>query len=308
ETYNFVQNYINTGFVEAGAHSRTHPGYGAWENYDSEITGNKNDIISNLDMPALYRNGEHEYVYTWIAPHGYVDEIIDSLIGQNKILVNRLYHDDFIDDFSEWNPESGSYYPFTVTRAFDPPRSVLGWGIGTNDIDNLNGKFDEVLENGGVYHLMCHPNVMEWDKGYPWYHLDHISNRGNVWYVGLGHLYLYHLAQENYIYQSVVNVAQNDDVPSNIRLHQNYPNPFNPVTTIEYSIPTRVNSEKSIVNSVKLEVFDILGQKVASLVDGKQRPGNYEVNFNAENLNSGVYLYRLRVNDNTKLKKMIYLK
>lgn len=298
--YDFVQGYINTGFIEAAAHSRTHPNWAAYNDYDSEITGCKNDIINNLEMPPLYRNGENEYVYTFIAPHGYFDEIIDSLVGQNKMLVNRLYHDDFLDDFSEWNSESVTYFPFTVTRAFDPPRSELGWGIGTNDLADLNGKFDEVLEKGGVYHLMCHPNVMEWSKGYPWAHLEHISNKGNVWYVSLGHLYLYHLAQTNYVNLNIVNVAENNKVPAGIALHQNYPNPFNPVTTIEYSIPNKAH--------VNLTVFSILGQKVKTIVDGIKSPGNYSIKFNAENLNSGMYLYKLQVNSNSFVNKMIYLK
>ena len=87
---------INSGFIEAGAHSRTHPDWASYNDYDSEITGCKEDILNNLDMPELYRNGENEYVYTWIAPNGYVDDIIDSLVGKNKYLVNRLYYSAWI--------------------------------------------------------------------------------------------------------------------------------------------------------------------------------------------------------------------
>lgn len=299
-TYAFVQNYINTGFIEAGSHTRSHPGWAAYGDYDFEITGCKNDIINNLNMPELYRNGNYEYVYSFIAPNGYFDEIIDSLVGQNKMLVNRLYHDDFFDGFSEWNSESETFIPFTVTRAFDPPRSELGWGIGTNNVTDLNGKFDEVIEKGGVYHLMCHPNVMEWDKGYPWAHLEHISNRENIWYVSLGHLYLYHLAQTNYVNSNIVNVAENENVPTSITLQQNYPNPFNPETTIEYSIPTQAK--------VNLTVFNLLGQQVKTLVNEIRNPGNHSIKFNAENLNSGMYIYRLQVNSNSLVNKMIYLK
>ena len=61
-------------------------------------------------------------------------------------------------------------------------------------------------------------------------------------------------------------------------------------------------------NNVELKIFDILGREVATLVNEKQRPGNYEVNFNADKLNSGVYVYKLQVNNSSKIKKMIYLK
>ncbi|MFZ1290079.1 MAG: T9SS type A sorting domain-containing protein [Melioribacteraceae bacterium] len=309
ETYNFVQSKINTGFIEAGVHTRTHPGWAAYGDYESEITGCKNDIITNLDLPNLYRNGNNEYVYTFIAPNGYFDEIIDSLVGQNKMLVNRLYHNDFFDDFAEWNDESGTYFPFTVTRAFDPPKSRLGWGIGTDDINDLNGKFDEVVLKGGVYHLMCHPNVMEWDKTYPWEHLEYISNKSNLWYVTLGHLYLYHLAQENYSYESLVDIAEQPATPINFALFQNYPNPFNPTTTIEYVIPNLNLGDLTHSSSyVSLKIFDILGREIKTLVNEIQAPGKYSVKFNANNLNSGIYVYKLQVNSNSLINKMIYLK
>ena len=276
-------------------------------NYDSEITGCKNDIIENLDMPSLYRNGEHEYVYTYIAPHGYFDHIIDSLVGQNKMLVNRLYHDDFFDRFSEWNPESETYYPFTVTRAFDPPKSELGWGIGTNDVEDLNSKFDEVLDMGGVYHLMCHPNVMEWHKSYPWEHLDHISYRDNVWYCTLGHLYVYHLAQTNYVYNNLVSVKESDVIPNGIMLYQNYPNPFNPVTKIQYSIDAG-SLDRSTSNIVNISIYDILGRQIRTFKNRIQKPGTYYVEFDATDLNSGVYIYKLQLGSLIQAKKMTYLK
>jgi hypothetical protein len=230
------------------------------------------------------------------------------------MLVNRLYHDDFLDDFSEWNPDSETYFPFTVTRAFDPPKSELGWGIGTNDSEDLNNKFNDVLEKGGVYHLMCHPNVMEWHKSYPWEHLDHISYRENVWYCTLGHLYVYHLAQTNYNYDNLVAVAENNKIPRRINLYQNYPNPFNPTTRIEYSIDTEsLNGSGS--KFVDLSIFDVLGRKIVTLVNREHQPGNYYIEFDAANLpggrqglNSGVYFYQLRLGSASIIKKMVYLK
>ncbi len=90
-------------------------------------------------------------------------------------------------------------------------------------------------------------------------------------------------------------------------LSQNYPNPFNPTTTITYSIPN-VKTLHSNSLSVKLDVYNILGRKVATLVNKKQSPGNYSVKFNARNLNSGVYFYRLRAGNFVSTKKMILLK
>ncbi len=92
-----------------------------------------------------------------------------------------------------------------------------------------------------------------------------------------------------------------ENLPSRFRLSQNFPNPFNPSTIIEYSVPK--------VSHVSLDVYNILGQKVATLVDGVQNPGTYAVNFNAARLASGVYFYRLSAGGDAYLtKKMILLK
>ncbi len=89
------------------------------------------------------------------------------------------------------------------------------------------------------------------------------------------------------------------------RLNQNYPNPFNPITTIEYMIP------KS--STVKLSVYDMLGNHVVDLVNSAQTAGNNSVQWNAldsqgNSVSTGVYFYRLTAGDMTRTKKMIFLK
>lgn len=88
--------------------------------------------------------------------------------------------------------------------------------------------------------------------------------------------------------------------PSSFFLGQNYPNPFNPTTTIKYSLP-----ESGFVN---LTVYDLLGREVSVLVSKEQSVGKYEINFDASDLVSGVYIYRTRVNDFVDSKKMILLR
>ncbi|MFZ1290301.1 MAG: T9SS type A sorting domain-containing protein [Melioribacteraceae bacterium] len=109
---------------------------------------------------------------------------------------------------------------------------------------------------------------------------------------------------------------------SNFNLSQNYPNPFNPNTTIKYSVPSSVmlNSFQHLDNSeipkqvrddvahVTLKVYDILGREIKTLVNVKQKPGNYEVEFNAANLPSGVYYYRLKTDKFNNTKTMILMK
>jgi hypothetical protein len=83
-------------------------------------------------------------------------------------------------------------------------------------------------------------------------------------------------------------------------LDQNYPNPFNPTTQISYSIKTKCVAE--------LKVYDILGKEIATLVNMEKEPGKYSVQFNASQLSSGIYFYRLKAGDFVVTKKMMVLK
>ncbi len=106
---------------------------------------------------------------------------------------------------------------------------------------------------------------------------------------------------------SVENDGNVNGTPDAFTLLQNYPNPFNPSTTIIYSIPE--------VSKVRLTLFNLLGEEVATLVNEENSAGNYIVEFNAANLPSGIYFYQLRATPNdgqagsfVETKKMILLK
>jgi len=115
--------------------------------------------------------------------------------------------------------------------------------------------------------------------------------------------------QWNFAPNKTISVKNPTDVEEIINvktfsLSQNYPNPFNPTTTIKYSIPVKV---KNFVD-VKLKIYDLLGREVGTLVNEPKSSGNYEVNFNASELSSGVYYYTLNADDFSVTKKMILLK
>ncbi len=103
---------------------------------------------------------------------------------------------------------------------------------------------------------------------------------------------------------TIVGVEENNpSITYKFELKQNYPNPFNPTTTISYSIPTgKINS------NVQLKIYDVLGEEIATLVNEKQTAGNYKINFDASNLTSGIYFYKLSVGSFVQTRKMILIK
>jgi hypothetical protein len=103
----------------------------------------------------------------------------------------------------------------------------------------------------------------------------------------------------------------NPPLPTTFTLSQNYPNPFNPSTTIRFQLG--VSQSGATAQKVRLDIFNILGQQVTTLIDGEYPVGEYEVVWNAtddggQRVATGVYLYRLRVGDDNRTKKMLFLK
>ena len=109
-----------------------------------------------------------------------------------------------------------------------------------------------------------------------------------------------YILQVNGTFSRLTSVQPPPILPSKFDLDQNYPNPFNPATVISYSIPQ--------MGHVYIEVYDILGNRVATLVDGVQSPGPHEVVFRGSGLASGVYFYRLESDGFTQTKKLMLLK
>ncbi|MBI1805223.1 MAG: T9SS type A sorting domain-containing protein, partial [Ignavibacteriae bacterium] len=89
-------------------------------------------------------------------------------------------------------------------------------------------------------------------------------------------------------------------VSHSFALNANYPNPFNPSTLISYNLPEESNAH--------LVVYNLLGQQVATLVDGLQSAGEHSVTFDASGLSSGLYYYKLEAGKNVQVNKMMLLK
>lgn len=95
-------------------------------------------------------------------------------------------------------------------------------------------------------------------------------------------------------------VINTGEIVNGYQLKQNYPNPFNPTTNIKFSIPKE--------GFVSLKVFDITGKEVATLVNQNMKTGSYSADWNASEMSSGVYIYKITANDFTSTKKMTLVK
>ena len=101
-------------------------------------------------------------------------------------------------------------------------------------------------------------------------------------------------------YISLNTTLKDEFIPKVYFVSQNYPNPFNSYTRINYELP--------VPGGVNIRIYDILGREVATIVNGYQDEGSHTVIFNPKNLASGVYIYRIQVNDYIADQKMLYLK
>ena len=109
------------------------------------------------------------------------------------------------------------------------------------------------------------------------------------------------LTKQNYTANIISGVEGIDSgIPKEYNLYQNYPNPFNPSTVIRFALPKESN--------VKLIVYNILGQEVEKLFEGNQQAGYHQIEFDAANLSSGMYIYRIEANNFVQTKKMMLLK
>ncbi len=137
------------------------------------------------------------------------------------------------------------------------------------------------VNNGGLFAF----------RVYPWYNAGSASTSK---YVVMWVVYIYGTTSP------ATGVKNETVVPKKFVLHQNYPNPFNPSTTISFSLAK--------TGYTNLTVYNLLGQKIATLINGNMTSGFHSLSFNASTLNSGIYFYKLTSGNQTAVKKFILMK
>jgi len=158
----------------------------------------------------------------------------------------------------------------------------------TGKIDTVPGVMVTDIPSAGPYHSFTYLNA-----------IDASPDSAGWYYIGSSDTVAIYLIRAYASLATGVKQAVKL-TPAGFNLSQNYPNPFNPSTVIGY--------ELSAVSHVTLKVYDVLGREVKTLVDERQTAGNHFVTFNAANLPSGVYFYRLEAGANIAVKKLILVK
>lgn len=152
---------------------------------------------------------------------------------------------------------------------------------------------------GYVQRLSNGNTIIGWGTGYPT--LTEVTpQRTKVFELALPMGINSYRAYRDDIATSNNSNSSENATPSKFELYQNYPNPFNPVTKIKFDIANQSN--------VVLTIFNLIGQKIAEENYGLKQPGSYEYNWNASNLSSGIYFYKIETNSFTETKKMMLLK
>ncbi|MFA3781460.1 T9SS type A sorting domain-containing protein [Melioribacteraceae bacterium 4301-Me] len=181
---------------------------------------------------------------------------------------------EFANKTFETSSEVGLVDPFNLLHPNPTPSSNSPAALGANF---SNARLQDSFFTQVTYLGAFEPNSSRWDEG--WTNYD----------------------PQNTDY-TITDVNDNIDkvISYNYHLYQNYPNPFNPLTTINFSLP--------VSDYVELSVYNLLGQHIATLINEFKNAGSYAVNFDASNLSSGIYFYKLTTSKITITKKMTLLK
>jgi len=214
-----------------------------------------------------------------------------------------LVWDSIPDFYDRWN--FGAKFPIEVIDGQIPVELLNFSAVVNKDFVTLNWTTITELNNYG-FEIFRSFDATSWQKigfvsGYStstekhFYSFIDYQNNGTKGYYKLKQID----HNGSYTFSEIIEIQQ-QTTPSEFILYQNYPNPFNPTTKISW--------QSSVDSWQTLKIYDMLGNEVAILVDEYRRPGNYEINFNAIDLTSGIYFYKVEVGGLSATKKMILLR
>ena len=267
----------------------------------------------------LYQQHDAEWIKSGCPGAGDI-MCFNNGLGRNYSTVDQITPP--VDTAGNYSRTSGSAYgptALTWTYVATPPSSLYAQDIsGAQRLPNGNtlvddgpaGAFTEVTSGGQIVWKYINPTANQGALAYTGTIPDDTTHPGEK-LNSVFRVYKYaadyaafsgrDLTPGNFVelYPAAINEA-GSSLPNSYVLRQNYPNPFNPTTTITYSLPERTN--------VAINIYNQLGQKVATLFDGIQETGEHSVQWNASTMVSGVYFYELKTEQYRAIKKLLLMK
>jgi len=254
-------------------------------------------LIDITDLGGIIVGSNDDEPWTGPNSDGSPDkERIEKLIDND---VNTKYLVGAVESWIDYEiDEPALITGYTITSANDdPPRDPMiwelyGWDDAAGDWISLHAAdVDGPWEQRFMTKAWSFENSDKWFKKFRFEIIDINGDSEG----------LMQMAEWELLGKLQTSVADRKPaLPTKMSLQQNSPNPFNPATIISYAVNTTGN--------VELNIYDLLGHKVATLVNGVQSAGNYQVTFDARDLSSGVYIYTLKSAESMMSNKMILLK
>jgi len=231
-----------------------------------------------------------------------------SPIPEDSLSIGRLYFINNTTGFlsKEQFKSSPDIHTFRIYKTIN---SGLNWNVVNTTVipfqsyDYNSNSFKFFNNNVGYVFGRDNLILKTTDQGETWLkYSDHQVNIRDIAFTdkNTGYVVGYGGLIKKTTNGGTIGIENISSIPIGFILHQNYPNPFNPVTKINYELPVSAH--------VALKVYDILGKEIITLLNEKQVMGSYEIEFNGEDLPSGIYFYKLVSTEFTETRKMVLLK
>ncbi|MFA5670357.1 MAG: T9SS type A sorting domain-containing protein [Balneolaceae bacterium] len=297
--------WVNEVTIPLGSSPETWPSF----EEDGEYYGRFEHFVDSVKIP-----------YTLIAIHPFTDSLYYATDNAGKLYISEYYSSDFTladssSHYSELFFDSDNTHIYSLSNdssllVSDNLGRIDSWTaknlpFSSRFIENDRGISGNIYSADTTHIYVSHDYGNTFELYFETEHeitgLYKKPNSEILYVLTIEELFKF----ENGVKSSlktlpVSNEMESNSQPIEIMLFQNYPNPFNPSTIISYQLP--------VSGLVKLDVFDMLGRKVATLIDGRTPAGLHEVTFNAQGLSSGMYFYRLKANGMTETKRFTIIK
>lgn len=272
-------------------------------NWKSQIR-NENSIINNEETSYFRFEDGFLYKYSTLG-----DTILQNFNFTKGDSISKYYSDTDLTTFFESPPVAIIYD--TIVHFSDDSKYRIMWSDDTIQIYNWQTTiippiqifFDSILIDIGENWILPFGDIETYFPNKPFYFVDSLGILFSEW--NYRKMALVGIEKSNgSFYGRKLNFITNIDNPikelKSFELFQNYPNPFNSNTHISFQL--------SVPSKVEVSIFNLLGQKITTLFDGNKKAGRHTIDFNASELSSGIYLYKITTKGQSKMRKMLYVR